>query len=333
MSQPGATLTNVNQLSWYASMLLIRRFEEAVGRLFTEGRAPGTSHLSIGQEACAVGAISTLRPDDQVFSNHRGHGHFLAKGADPKLLLAEMLGKSSGYCGGFGGSQHMSYPPIGFIGTNGITGGNIPVATGAALTAKRLNTGRVIVSFFGDGAGNQGTFHESLNMASLWKLPIVYFLENNLYAQWTSVHRSTAVSELSTRAGSYCMPGVTVDGMDVGAVHDATKKAVELARTGGGPTLIEAKTYRFTGHSKSDAKTTLYRPEVEEEEWKSRDPIPALRNYLLHAGIATESGELREIEDRVLRQVEEATEFALLAPVADPKRALQGVYATNGTTI
>ena len=333
MNHPGATLTSADQLTWYASMLLIRRFEEAVGRLFTEGRAPGTSHLSIGQEACAVGAISALRPDDQVFSNHRGHGHFLAKGADPKLLLAEMLGKSSGYCGGFGGSQHMSYPPIGFIGTNGITGGNIPVATGAALTAKRLNTGRVIITFFGDGAGNQGTFHESLNMASLWRLPIVYFLENNLYAQWTSVHRSTAVPELSVRAVGYGMPGVTIDGMDVGAVHDATAKAVELARNGGGPTLIEARTYRFTGHSKSDAKTTLYRPEEEEVEWKSRDPIPVFRNYLLRAGMATEGVELKEIEDQVQKQVEEATEFALQAPVADPQRALQGVYASNGTTI
>lgn len=332
MSLMSATINDVNQLSWYASMLLIRRFEEAVGKLFAEGRAPGTSHLYIGEEACAVGAISTLRLDDHVFSSHRGHGHFLAKGGDPKLLLAEMLGKATGYCHGFGGSQHASHPPIGFIGTNGITGGGIPVATGAALSAKRSGTDRVVVSFFGDGACNQGTFHESLNMASLWKLPVVYFIENNLYAQWTPVHRSTAVQDLYLRAAGYGMPGVCVDGMDVVAVREATLEAVALARDGGGPTLIEAKTYRFTGHSKSDGKTTLYRPAEEEEEWKARDPIPNFMRALLEGGFAVDK-DVQEIEQEIESQVAEAVEFALSSPTEDLTKALEGVYASNGTQI
>ncbi len=245
---------------WYAKMVLIRAFEEAIGRLFAEGKAPGTTHLSVGQEACAVGAISALRPDDQVFSTHRGHGHFLAKGGDPKLLMAELLGKASGYCRGFGGSQHASHPPIGFVGTNGITGGNIPVATGAALAAQRLGAGRVVMCLFGDGACNQGAFHESLNMAGLWKLPIVYVIENNRYAQWTSIERTTAAVELADRAKVYDMPGAAVDGMDVVAMHEAAQVAVDRARQSDGPTLIESKTYRFSGHSKSDVKTTVYRP-------------------------------------------------------------------------
>ena len=322
----------MDRLRWYELMVLIRRFEEALGRLFTEGRAPGTCHLCIGQEACAVGAVAALERDDYVFSTHRGHGHFLAKGGDPALLLAEILGRAPGYCAGFGGTQHVSYPAIGFIGTNGITGGNIPVATGAALAAARLGTGRVVGCFFGDGAANQGTFHEALNMAALWRLPVVYVLENNLYAQWTSVRRSSAVPDLVVRAASYGIPGVAVDGMDVGAVYNAAREAVERARSGGGPTLVEARTYRLTGHSKSDVKTTLYRPEEEEAYWRARDPIPTFRRHLLETGVATEDT-LQRVEREVARRVEEAVAFALQAPVEHPERALGGVYAGQRVAI
>lgn len=322
----------MNLLQLYADMVLIRRFEEAVGKLFSKGLAPGTSHLSIGQEACAVGATAALEPEDHVFSTHRGHGHFLAKGADPKRVMAEILGKAPGYCRGFGGSQHMSYPAIGFIGTNGITGGNIPVATGAALAAQRLGTKRVVLCFFGDGACNQGTFHESLNIASLWKLPVVYFLENNSYAQWTHVRRSTAVEELAERAKAYGMPGGTVNGMDMLAVYQATRQAVQRARSGDGPTLIEAKTYRFTGHSKSDLKTTLYRPSEEEEAWKARDPLPAFRGHLLEEGLAGEDA-LTAVEDQAAQRIEEAVTFALKAPVEDLTSSLDSVYARHGTPV
>lgn len=319
-------------LNSYSQMLLIREFEEAVGKLFTQGLAPGTSHLSIGQEACAVGATTALEPKDYVFSTHRGHGHFLAKGADPKLLMAEMLGKATGYCQGRGGSQHVSAPDIGFIGTNGITGGNIPVATGAALTAQYLGNGRVVLVFFGDGACNQGTFHESLNMASLWKLPVVYFLENNQYGQWTRVDRSTAIRDLALRADGYGMPGITIDGMDIQVIHETTKKALDRARTGGGPTLIEASTYRFTGHSKSDINTVLYRTEQEEASWKERDPLSILRAYLLGKGLATETG-LDEINAEVAYKIEEAVKFAVESPVNDLNLSLDEVYAPHGNSV
>lgn len=311
-------------------MVLIRRFEESVGKLFTQGLAPGTSHLSIGQEACAVGAISALDPMDQVFSTHRGHGHFLAKGGDPARLMAEILGRSSGYGSGMGGSQHTSYPPIGFIGTNGITGGNIPVATGAALATKTLGTGRVVVCFFGDGASNQGTFHESLNMASLWKLPIVFFVENNLYGQWTSIARSTSGQSIAARGAAYDIPGVAVDGMDVVGVYDATAEAVRNARCGMGPTLVEAQTYRFTGHSKSDVKTTVYRPAEEEQSWRLRDPIPALRAQIIANELADEAT-IDAVEKSAAQSIDRATEEALDSPVSPPDSALDGVYAGRGT--
>ena len=319
----------MNLLKWYREMLLIRVFEESVGKLFTQGLAPGTSHLSIGQEACAVGAVSVLDSTDQVFSTHRGHGHFLAKGGDPMMLMAEILGRSGGYGNGFGGSQHTSYPPIGFIGTNGITGGNIPVATGAALATKTLGTGRVVICFFGDGASNQGTFHESLNMASLWKLPIIFFVENNRYAQWTSVTRSTSVESIATRGIAYNIPGVTVDGMDVNAVYDVTAEAVKLARSGGGPTLIEAETYRLTGHSKSDVKTMMYRPEEEEQVWYQRDPIHLLRDRILENKFADDV-KLDGIDNDVRHIIEEATRQALDSPIEDLDLAFTGVYADRG---
>ena len=317
-------------LNWYSEMVLIRKFEESAGRLFTQGLAPGTSHLSIGQEACAVGAISALESQDQVFSTHRGHGHFLAKGGDPMKLMAEILGRASGYGRGFGGSQHTSYPPIGFIGTNGITGGNIPVATGAALASKTLGAGRVIVCFFGDGASNQGTFHESLNMASLWKLPIIFFVENNLYAQWTSVTRSTSVEHIATRAAAYDIPGITIDGMDVGEVYKITGEAVSRARSGDGPTLIEAQTYRLTGHSKSDVKTTMYRPLEEEQAWYARDPIHLLRDRILAEELA-DNAKLDGIEVDIQRIIDEATQQALDSPISDLSSAFDGVYADHGT--
>src|SRR6266542_368149 len=232
-------------LDYYRQMLRIRRCEERIGWLFSRNLTMGTAHLSIGQEACAVGALATAEPRDYVVSTHRGHGHLIAKGADPARLLAEICGRVDGFCRGKGGSQHIAVREISFLGTNGITGGGLPVATGAALSAKLRGSGQVVFCFFGDGAANQGTFHESLNLAAVWQLPIVYVCENNGYAMWTPAQYVTSVPDIAVRAAGYGMPGTVVDGMDVLAVRDAAQTAVDRARDGGGPTLLEAKTYRF----------------------------------------------------------------------------------------
>ena len=287
-------------------MLLIRRFEEKVNWLFTRDFLPGTSHLSIGQEAVAVGAVSALSKEDYVISTHRGHGHFLAKGAAPKKLLAELMGKGTGYCRGKGGTQHLCAVEINFLGTNGITGGGIPVATGIGLSIKLRGTSQVVLCFFGDGASNQGTFHESLNMASIWKLPVIYLCENNLYAMSMPVRDSMNIEDIAVRASSYGIPGVVVDGMNLLAVKQATADAAKLACGGGGPTLIEAKTYRFCGHSKSDL--LKYRTKDEEEQWRAKDSLNTWCQYLLKQGIAKE--ELDGISDSVDAEIEAAVEFA-----------------------
>jgi pyruvate dehydrogenase E1 component alpha subunit len=310
-------------LGYYRLMLRIRRCEERIGWLFSRGLTMGTAHLSIGQEASAVGVLAATEPIDYVVSTHRGHGHLLAKGAEPAMLLAEICGRATGYCRGKGGSQHIAVREIGFLGTNGITGGGIPVATGAALSSKLRGTGQVVLCFFGDGAANQGTFHESLNMAAVWGLPVVYVCENNGYAMWTAARTVTSVSSIADRAASYGIPGMHVDGMDLLAVRAAAREAVSRARSGAGPILLETMTYRFCGHSKSE-NGKGYRPSEEIEQWERADPLPAWKDRLLGAGVPP--AEIAAMEVEVEAEIEEATALALNSPYAE-QEALLGVYA------
>ena len=310
-------------IEWLRLMVLIRRFEERIDALYAEGAIGGTSHLYVGQEACAVGAVAALGAEDLVVSNHRGHGHLLAKGGDPDRLMAELLGKETGYCRGKGGSQHVMARDIGFMGTNGITGGGIPVATGLALAQKLRRTGRIVMCFFGDGAQNQGTFHESLNMAGLWRLPIVYVCENNLYGMSAHVTRHTAVERIHQRAAAYAMRGEVADGMDAHKTFDVVAPAVESVRAGGTPVLVELLTYRFLGHSKSDLR--VYRSAEEEESWRRRDPILLLRKQLIEEGVPAKR--LDAIETEAAARVEEAFRKAEAAPAAPPEVAVSGVTA------
>jgi TPP-dependent pyruvate/acetoin dehydrogenase alpha subunit len=325
---PTEQLTTGEALDYYRQMLRIRRCEEQIGWLFSRNLTMGTAHLSIGQEAVAVGALAATNPDDYVVSTHRGHGHLLAKGADTARLLAEICGRATGFCRGKGGSQHIAVREIGFLGTNGITGGGLPVATGAALSAKLRRSGQVVLSFFGEGAANQGTFHESLNMAAVWKLPIVFICENNGYAMWTPTERVTSVADISVRAAGYGIPGLTIDGMDPLTVRDAVRSAIGRARAGDGPTLLEAKTYRFCGHSKSD-NGSKYRTRDEVATWQERDPLTIWRAQLIAAGA---DAEVRRIEAAIEVELEEATRFALDSPYAEDE-ALLGAYAEDAAVI
>ena len=309
-------------LETYRRMLTIRLFEERVEALFAEGDIAGTCHLCIGQEAAAVGLCEALAPDDQMVSCHRGHGHLLAKGGEPARLLGELMGKQTGYCRGRGGSQHMSVPAIGFLGTNGITGGGIPLATGAALSAKYLGSGRVVVCCFGDGATSQGTFPESLNIASLWQLPILYVCENNGYAMSMPVSRSVAGGDILNRARAYALRATRVDGMDVDAMRSEASAALGSIRSGNGPAFLEATTYRYCGHSKSDRR--VYRSREEEAEWRKRDPIANCRTGLAAAGLDAEA---KQVEADVRARIEEAEQQARAAADAEPAGTLEGVYA------
>lgn len=264
-------------------MYLIRRFEEGAEECYTRGLIHGTMHLSIGQEASAMATCVELTDNDKITSTHRGHGHCIAKGAQVSRMFAEFFGKESGYCHGRGGSMHIADIKTGNLGANGIVGGGLPIAVGAALTAKRLGKSDVTVCFFGDGANNEGAFHEALNMASIWKLPVLFVCENNKYGMSTSIERSTAVKNISDRAVAYSMPGVTVDGNDFSAVAEAVHNAIAHARAGNGPSLIENITYRWRGHSKSDRNR--YRTKEEIEDWMSRDPIARFRSELISHGI------------------------------------------------
>ncbi|MFH0732115.1 MAG: thiamine pyrophosphate-dependent dehydrogenase E1 component subunit alpha [Candidatus Omnitrophota bacterium] len=294
-------------LKYFSKMLLIRYFEEKIDWLFSRDMLAGTAHLCIGQEAVAVGAVSAINSDDFVISTHRGHGHLLAKGADPKLLFCEIMGKETGYCKGRGGTQHLCVRDINFLGTNGITGGGMPIATGVGMALKLQKRQQVVLCFFGDGAANQGTFHESLNMASIWKVPVVYICENNLYAMSVSVKESMNITDIAVRAGSYGIPGEIVDGMDVVKVKSLVAAAVQRAREGEGPTLIEAKTYRFCGHSKSDAQT--YRSKEEKELWKMRDPLTTLENNLISSGLNAQT--LNSLKEKAKSAIEESYNFAV----------------------
>jgi len=313
-------------LRHYETMIVIRRFEETLDELYGTGVIRGTSHFCAGQEAAEVGAIAALRPDDLVTSTHRGHGHFIAKGGDPKRVMAELWGKATGYSGGRGGSQHMADFAIGFLGSNGITGGMIPVATGAALSQQMLQTGRVVLCFFGEGATGQGAFHEAVNMGGAWKLPIVYLCENNLYAMSTSVREAFGEPEVWKRAAAYGLPAERVDGQDYFAVREAVGRAVERARSGEGPTLLEAMTYRIYGHSKSDA--CEYRTAEEEARWAERDALKLMRQALTDRGMLTDDVDAA-INARAAQTVADAVAFAEQSPEPSPETLTEGLFASQ----
>ncbi|MCS7108806.1 MAG: thiamine pyrophosphate-dependent dehydrogenase E1 component subunit alpha [Sulfolobales archaeon] len=310
-------------LDMYYKMMLIRRFEEKVVEMYRAGEIPGIAHGYIGEEGVAVGVCSALRRDDYILSTHRGHGHSLAKGIDPKHLMAELYGKKTGVCKGIGGSMHSTEPEVGVIFSSAIVGGNIPIAVGVALAFKMRREDRVVVSFFGDGATNTGAFHEALNLASVWKLPIVFVCENNFYAISMHVSKSTSAKEIVDRAVSYNMPGVVVDGNDVIAVYNAAAAAVNRARKGEGPTLIEARTYRWLDHGMY--YLGKYRPEDEVVMWKQKCPIRTLRDRLLIKGIATEV-ELNSLDEKVVHEVDEAIRFARESAEPDLDFVKQFVY-------
>ncbi len=309
---------------FFRQMTLVRKFELRAIEERRGGLIPGFIHSCVGQEATAVGAGEALSKEDVITSTHRGHGHLLGKGGDPKFMMAELAARSPGYCLGRGGSLHISDFNIGILGANGIVGGGFPAAVGAALAFQMRKESRVSLTFFGDGAINQGTFHESANLAGLWKLPVIFFCENNLYGEGTPQHKQAPVRDLAIRAEGYGFPGVTVDGNDVIAVYDATVAARERALTGEGPTLIEAKTYRYRGHYEGDPM--IYRPKGELEEWRQRDPIPAFRLRLIQSEIISE-GEIEDLMGSVQEQLDEAVEYAASAPIPVAEEALQGVYA------
>jgi pyruvate dehydrogenase E1 component alpha subunit len=308
----------------YRRMLQIRFFEERVFELYGQNLVPGTIHLYTGEEAVAVGACAALRKDDYVTSTHRGHGHCIAKGADLKRTMAEILGKKTGYCKGKGGSMHIADFNIGMLGATAVVGAGLPIAVGAALSAQLRETGQVVVCFFGDGASNQGTFHESLNLASTWRLPVVFVCENNLYAMGTRQTKVMNIRNISDRAAAYGMLGTSIDGNDVLAVYRAATAAVDSARAGKGPTLIECKTYRHKGHSRVDP--AKYRSKEEVQQWLAKDPIRRLEKRLLQDRVMSED-ELKEIQKEVGAEIEEAVEFATRGPYPEPDEALEDVYA------
>jgi pyruvate dehydrogenase E1 component alpha subunit len=303
------------------TMLLIRAFEEKAEELFALGRVHGTMHLSIGQEATAVGASSAMRPGDYLLNHHRGHGHCLAWfESDVNAMMAEFMGKESGYCRGRGGSMHIANVAANNLGANGIVAGGVPLAVGVGLSIQMRRTDQVCLVIFGDGAANEGAFHESLNMASIWKLPIVYLCENNQYAMSMPATRAFNIERISQRAGAYGIPGETVDGNEVLAVHAAVREAAARARRGEGPTLVEAVTYRYRGHSKSDRQA--YRTRDEVKEWQAQDPIPRFARVM---GLGKE--ELEALRADAAREIEAAVALAEASPDPDPAALLEGVYA------
>jgi pyruvate dehydrogenase E1 component alpha subunit len=308
-------------------MRLIRRFEEEAEASYMRGLIHGTMHLSIGQEASAVGICIALEPQDQITSTHRGHGHCIAKGADPKLMFAEFFGKEEGYCRGRGGSMHIADVEGGNLGANGIVAGGIPIAVGAALAIKKQKRDDVALCFFGDGASNEGAFHEALNMAAIWNLPVVFVCENNKYGMSVSTERSMAVTHVADRAGSYNMPGHVVDGNRIEDVSEAIMAATARARRGEGPSLIECKTYRIRGHSKSDRNR--YRTKEEIEEWQAKDPIGHFEAELVAHGLL-KNDDVTAIRVDAEREIAEAIEFARNGTDPDPRQGARDVYTTLG---
>ena len=314
------------KIELYQTMLRIRRFEEKVIDLYARQQIPGIVHLYIGEEAVASGVCANLRKDDYITSTHRGHGHCIAKGGDLRLMMAELFGKATGYCHGKGGSMHIANIDLGILGANGIVGGGLPIAGGAALSIKMRGTDQVAVSFFGDGACNQGTFHESLNLAAAWRLPVVYVCENNQYGLSTAQQRVGAIQDYYLRKEAYGIEGCKVDGNDVLAVYEAAQEAVGRARQGKGPTLIECKTYRWRGHYEGEAdRTYLYRTKEEIEQWMKRCPIERFKKTLLAEGLAKES-DLDKIDRTIQENLEDAIHFASDSPEPNPEDALKDIY-------
>ena len=306
----------------YRKLSTVRQFEEKVDELFREGKIFGTVHTSIGQEAIPVGVAEALRENDLVIATHRGHGHCLMRGADVRSMMAELLGKATGLCKGKGGSMHIVDVKKGMLGAMGIVGAGMPIATGVGVALKMQKTGKVCVCFFGDNASNGGPFHESLNVSALWKLPVVFVCENNLYGLSVSVKKTSAVSDIAVRAKAYGIPGIIVDGMDVLAVHEAAQEAVQKARDGGGPSLLECKTYRFLGHSRGDPAYGPYRTKEELESWKKRDPLLVL---IQRSGLSTKDTE--EIDKEVDEVIRAAARYAEESPPPELRSALEDIYA------
>ena len=312
-------------LEFYRTMVRIRTFEEKAAECFTKGMLAGNIHLSIGQEAAEAGAFAAIGPQDYFTSTHRGHGHAIARGADPKLAMAELFGKKTGYCKGKGGSMHIAdMEKMNHLGANGIVGGGQPISAGSALASKIMGDDSVTVGCFGDGSTNQGTFHESLNMASIWKLPIIFVCENNHYGISMSQDRHQAIKDVADRGAAYNIPGIAVDGNDPLAVYEAASEAVSRARAGKGPTLLECKTYRQHGHFEGDP--AIYKPKEEQEAWLAKDPLPRFAQFLAENGVLT-AEELAEIDAQVAKEVEDAIVFADAQPIPTLESAVVDVYS------
>lgn len=317
-------LSNELLLNLYVTMNKIRAFESRVAELFAEGKIPGFVHLYVGEEAVATGVCANLTDKDYITSTHRGHGHLIAKGGKLQLMMAELFGRSTGYCRGKGGSMHIADLDLGIMGANGIVGGGPPLASGAALACQYLGTSNVAVCFFGDGAANQGTTHEAMNLATCWKLPVVFVNENNMYGISSCTINSMCVPNVADRAAAYDMPGVTIDGNDVIAVYEAASEAVKRARDGLGPSLIECKTYRHRGHFEGDP--CVYRKKEEVEEWMERDPIPRFETKLIEMKVITQE-KADEIKAGLKSEVAEAERFAADSPLPDVSDLLTDVYS------
>ena len=325
-SQDSLGLDRATQLELLRTMVRIRRFEERLATLFKRGKLPGFVHLYLGEEAVATGVCSALRPDDRITSTHRGHGHLIAKGARVDRMMAELLGRVDGYCRGKGGSMHIVDFKLGIMGTNGIVGGGIPIGTGSAWADKQLGRDSVTVTFFGDGASNQGVFFEAMNLAAIWQLPVIFCCENNQYTEWTPTAKLTA-GRIADRSAPFGIPGVQVDGNDVLAVRAAAEQAVARARAGEGPSLIECLTYRWHGHNEGEeAFAGNYRPQEEQDAWRARDPIATYTRRLLDAG-AVSQDDIDRVEAEELALLDEALAFAEASPFPDPQEALDHLFA------
>ena len=321
-------ISNEKMIDLYKNMVTIRLFEEKIRDLYARGLVPGLAHLYIGEEAVATGVCANLRREDYITSTHRGHGHVIAKGAELKYMMAELFGKKTGYCKGKGGSMHIADVDIGILGANGIAGGGIPLAVGAALSSKLRKTDQVTVCFFGDGASNNGTFHEGLNFASVHRLPVVFVCENNLYGISVSQKQHQAIQDISIRAIAYNIPGVTVDGNDVLGVYEASGKAIQWARAGEGPTLVECKTYRWRGHHEGDPNQgRRYRTMDEVQEWVQKCPIKRFEEKLVGEKVLSKI-KIKKIWGDIGKKIDEAVEFATQSPFPDPKDIYEDVYVS-----
>ncbi|PYU70578.1 MAG: ABC transporter substrate-binding protein [Acidobacteria bacterium] len=325
-SKANATLKAEQWMRMYRRMVMIREFEEQVNELYTRALMPGLAHLYVGEEAVAVGICEALRSTDYITSTHRGHGHCVAKGASPDRMFAELLGKEAGYCRGKGGSMHIADPATGNLGANAIVGGSAGIATGAALSSKRMGTGQVAVCFFGEGALGQGVLYEVMNLAALWKLPVIYVCENNLYTEYTHYSETTA-GDVLARGTAFGVQAESVNGQDVRAVYATAQRLVDRARKGDGPAFLVCETYRYTGHHVGDINREYYRSKQEEQEWKTkRDPIKNFSEWLVEHKLSDE-GKLKEIQEEVRAEMKAAVEFAIAAPYPTPDQVDQDVYA------